>query len=171
TATHFSEINRNPPGAGLEGVAFALSPEVHATDERSIRGTLEIQTQVLARVRELAGAPAHPSPVTLATHAGSGFADAWTAGCLATLANAGAASITIDASSPAAGAVARLRGAALLDVTVSDPTRIAALATADGRTLVVNLTAEPVPFTRNGRGERPLEPYELRSSEASAASA
>ncbi|HTG48223.1 MAG TPA: hypothetical protein VK646_11265, partial [Actinomycetota bacterium] len=72
TATHFSEINRNPPAAGLEGVAFALSPEVHATDERSVRGTLEIQAQVLARARELAGSPAHPSPVTLATHAGTG---------------------------------------------------------------------------------------------------
>jgi len=172
TATFFSEINRNPPAPGLEGVAFALSPEVHATDERSIRGTLEIQAQVLTQARELAGgASLHPSPVTLAAHVGTRFADAWTVGCLATLASAGAASITIDASSQAAAAVARLRGAALLNVAISDPTRIAALGIAGGQTLVVNLTPDPAPFTLNGRDERPLEPYELRSWEASAASA
>ena len=72
TSTSFSELNRNPPSDGaLDGVVFAISPQVHAEDERSVRETLEIQTQVLRLAHELAGArstsPRSASPL-ISTH-------------------------------------------------------------------------------------------------------
>ena len=73
---------------------------MHAVDERSIRETLEIQAQVLAQARDLVGdSTLHVSSVLLSSDHPKSFADAWTSGCLATLIAAGAASITIDASS------------------------------------------------------------------------
>jgi hypothetical protein len=170
TATYFSELNRNPPEPGaLEGVAFAISPQVHAEDERSLRETLEIQTQVLRQARELIGGrPVHVSPVRLTAHPGTAFAEAWTVGSLATLIGAGAASITIDASAGAAGAVAALRGVRVLGLEVSDPRRLAALGVEDDRgrrLLAVNLTGEPLPLVVDGREREPLAPYEVRVSE------
>ena len=175
TSTFFSELNRNPPERDtLDGVAFAISPEVHAVDERSIRETLEIQAQVLAQARDLVGdSTLHVSSVLLSSDHPKSFADAWTSGCLATLIAAGAASITIDASSTAAATFARLHGAQVLGMRVSDPRLIAALAieSDDGpRAIVVNLMGEPTPFVLNGEEQPELRPYEVRSCEASAAS-
>ena len=56
---------------------------------------------------------------------------------------------------------------------VSDPRRIAALAieSDDGpRAIVVNLMGEPTPFVLNGVEQPELNPYEVRSCDASAAS-
>jgi hypothetical protein len=171
TSTWFSELNRNPPDAGgdLDGVAFAISPEVHAVDERSVRETLEIQAQVVRNATRLAGGrPVHVSPVRLASHRGTAFAEAWTVGSLAQLVGAGAASITIDASSRAAAIVASLLGAAVLDVRVSDQRRVAAVAVRDGprrRLLVANLTGDAVPLLVDDRRRDPLWPYEVWVSE------
>jgi len=175
TSTHFSELNRNPPERdALEGVVFAISPEARAVDERSARETLDTQAQVLAQVRELVGTSSlHVSPVVLAADHPEPFAAAWTIGSLATLVGAGAASITIDASSPAAAAIARLHGSPVLETHVSDPRSIAALGFEDAdrrRAIVVNLMGERTPFVLNGEEQQPLEPYEVRSCDASTAS-
>ena len=175
TSTFFSELNRNPPDRDtLDGIAFAISPEVHAVDERSIRETLEIQALVLAQARDLAGdSTLHVSSVSLSSDHPKSFADAWTAGCLATLIGAGAASITVDASSSAAARFALLYGTQVLGLRVSEPRLIAALAI-DGddgrRAIVVNLIGEPTPFVLNGVEQPELDPYEVRSCDASAAS-
>jgi len=153
---------------------FAISPEAHAVDERSARETLDTQAQVLAQVRELVGTSSlHVSPVVLAADHPEPFAAAWTIGSLATLVGAGAASITIDASSPAAAAIARLHGSPVLETHVSDPRSIAALGFEDAdrrRAIVVNLMGERTPFVLNGEEQQPLEPYEVRSCDASTAS-
>jgi hypothetical protein len=175
TSTFFSELNRNPPDRDtLDGVAFAISPEVHAVDERSIRETLEIQAQVLGQARDLVGASTlHVSSVSLSSDHPKSFADAWTTGCLATLIGAGAASITIDASSSAAARFALLHGAHVLALRVSEPRRIAALAIEGDngrRAIVVNLMGGLSPFVLNGVEQRELDSYEVRSCDASAAS-
>jgi D-apionolactonase len=174
SSTSFSELNRNPPERdAFDGVAFSISPEVHAVDERSVRETLEIQPQVIAQVRELAGdLPIHVSPVVLsAAHPGP-FAAAWTIGSLAALIKAGAASVTIDASSHAAAMIARLHGSPVLATDVSDARSIAALGYEDGaeRVIVANLVGQPTPFAVNGEEQKPLGDYEVRSCDASTAS-
>jgi RNA-binding protein YhbY len=174
TSTFFSELNRNPPERdAFDGVAFSISPEVHAVDDRSARETLEVQPQVIAQARELVGdVPIHVSPVVLSAAHPEGFAVAWTIGSLAALIDAGAASITIDASSHAAAMIARLHGSPVLTADVSHPRSIAALGYEDGapRVIVANLVGEPTPFALNGEGQRPLAAYEVRSCDASTAS-
>jgi hypothetical protein len=129
---------------------------------------------VLAQARDLAGdSTLHVSSVSLSSDHPKSFADAWTAGCLATLIGAGAASITVDASSSAAARFALLYGTQVLGLRVSEPRLIAALAI-DGddgrRAIVVNLIGEPTPFVLNGVEQPELDPYEVRSCDASAAS-
>jgi hypothetical protein len=121
----------------------------------------------------MAHAPVHVSPVTLSADHRVSFADAWTIACLATLIGSDAATITVDASSDAAGTIAGFRGVPILDTHVSDPSMIAALGLEDQggrRALVVNLTGEPTPFRLNDGDEPPLAPYELRSCDVSTAS-
>jgi D-apionolactonase len=168
TADHFSELNRNPPDASPEdGISFAISPEAHAVDERSLMETIEIQRQVVRRSRELAGgAPILVTPVTLTTHLGTPFAEAWTVGSLAALINAGAASITCDASWRGVTHVAELRGAGLLEIADPQPLRIAALAVqteSGSRLLVANLTPAPRAFAADRTEQPPLAPYEVRT--------
>jgi len=174
TSTFFSELNRNPPERdAFDGVAFSISPEVHAVDERSVRETLEIQAQVIAQVRELVGdVPIHVSPVLLSADHPEPFAAAWTVGSLAVLVNAGSASVTIDASSHAAATIARLHGSSVLATDVSDARSIAALGYEDGarRVIVANLVGQPTSFALNGEQQQPLDAYEVRSCDASTAS-
>ncbi len=174
TSTSFSELNRNPPEHdAFDGVAFSISPEVHAVDERSVRETLEIQPQVITQVRELVGeGPIHVSPVVLSAAHPEPFAVAWTIGSLAALINAGAASVTIDASSHAAAVIARLHGSPVLATDVSDARSIAALGYEDGapRVIVANLVGQTTPFALNGEEQQPLDAYEVRSCDASTAS-
>ncbi len=139
-----------------------------------MRETLEIQAQVVAQVRELVGdMPIHVSPVVLSADHAEPFAAAWTIGSLAALINAGAASVTIDASSRAAAMIARLHGLPLLTTDVSDARAMAALGYEEQRAprvIVVNLAGQPTPFELDGEAQQPLDPYEVRSCDASTAS-
>jgi hypothetical protein len=174
TSTSFSELNRNPPERdAYDGIAFSISPEVHAVDERSVRETLEIQGQVMSQARDLVGdLPIHVSPVILSADHAEPFAAAWTIGSLAALINAGAASVTIDASSRAAAMIARLQGSRILATDVSDARSIAALGYEDGsrRVIIANLLSEPTSFVLNEVEQQPLDGYEVRSCDASTAS-
>ena len=174
TSTSFSELNRNPTERdAYDGIAFSISPEVHAVDERSVRETLEIQGQVMSQARDLVGdLPIHVSPVILSADHAEPFAAAWTIGSLAALINAGAASVTIDASSGAAAMIARLQGSRILATDVSDARSIAALGYEDGsrRVIIANLLSEPTSFVLNEVEQQPLDGYEVRSCDASTAS-
>ena len=158
TASHFSELNRQPPEAsGMDQVALAMSPQVHQTDERSMIETLEIQEQVVRLAGRLAGGiPVAVTPVTLLPHVPGAvgsegdprvrtpFGAAWTLGSLAALAAAGACSVTFHeavgpggildpegAPTPAyhvLAAATALRGGRLVSAHVSDRRELAALA-------------------------------------------
>jgi hypothetical protein len=117
---NFAELNRNRlPAGSVEMLCFAMNPQVHACDERSIVETLESVPDLLRGARRIAGnVPIAVSPVTLKprfnavateqetppapgevpSHAdprqGTLFAAAWTLGHLAELAAAGAHSAT-----------------------------------------------------------------------------
>jgi len=179
TASGFSELNREPPeGGDLDAIAFAISPEVHATDERSLMGTLEIQAQVVGQARVLGrGVAVVVSPVRMRAHAGTPFADAWTIGSLAALAGAEVASITCDTSARALATVAELRGRELAEVSVSHPDRIAALTVGDASDprgsitmIVANLTPSPQAFRFGEEAQPTLGPYEVRTLSEDAAS-
>lgn len=109
----FAELNRERPQLPAWPVAFALSPQVHASDEMSMVENLEAFPQMLATAKDfLRGAPVHVTPVTLkprfnpvATEPdapfdntdprqGSDFAAAWTLGALSALLKEHPASLT-----------------------------------------------------------------------------
>jgi hypothetical protein len=163
TSDFFSELNRHPPdGVFVDAIAFSIRPTVHATDRRSIMETLEIQGQVVRQARALANdLPIVISPVTLDQHVGTPFADAWTIGSVAALTDAGVASLTYETATPTLARVMGLRDAELMDVTVSHPERVAALAA--GTTVVVaNLTPAPQRIRVDDGALDPLTPYEVR---------
>jgi len=106
----FAELNRSPPPAdALDVLAYAICPQVHATDERSIVETLEAQPATVRTARALApGAAVAVGPVVLSRagsdpRAGTPFFAAWLLGSIAALATAGAASIAFDADELLAG--------------------------------------------------------------------
>ncbi|HZT10012.1 MAG TPA: hypothetical protein VFB09_03165, partial [Actinomycetota bacterium] len=179
TASGFSELNRQPPDGGdVDAIAFAVSPEIHATDERSLMGTLEIQAEVVRQARDLGrGVAVVVSPVRMRAHTGTPFADAWTIGSLTALAGAEVASITCDTSARALATVAELRGRELAEVTVSHPDRIAALAARDASDprgsitmIVANLTPSLQAFRIGEEPQPPLGSYEVRTLSGDAAS-
>lgn len=109
----FAELNRDRPPLPAPPVAFALSPQVHASDELSMIENLEAFPQMLETAHSfLKGAPVHVTPITLkprfnpvATDAAAPFdntdprqstpfAAAWTLGALASLLEGGPASLT-----------------------------------------------------------------------------
>lgn len=60
TNGHFAELNRNRPlDKNHDFVAFCLSPQVHATDTRSILGNIEHQRDLLITAQAFSSAPAH----------------------------------------------------------------------------------------------------------------
>jgi uncharacterized protein YgbK (DUF1537 family) len=63
----FAQLNRErPPQAGLDGVCFTLTPQVHASDHASLVETLAEQAELVANASEFsAGVPLTLSPVTL----------------------------------------------------------------------------------------------------------
>jgi hypothetical protein len=163
TSEQFSEINRHPPdGVAVDAIAFSVSPTVHASDERSMMETLEIQGEVVRRAHVLSNdLPVVVSPIRLDAHLGTPFADAWTIGSVANLVAAGAASLTYSAAALALAHATELEGAELLDVTASQPQRVAALATAT-TVIVANLTPTSQPLLIDDEAARDLEPYEVR---------
>lgn len=109
----FAELNRERPPLPAPPVAFALSPQVHASDEFSMIENLEAFPQMLETAHSfLKGAPVHVTPITLkprfnpvATDPDAPFdntdprqsmpfAAAWTLGALASLLEGGPASLT-----------------------------------------------------------------------------
>jgi hypothetical protein len=168
TSSFFSELNRAAPDPeGLDAVAFAISPQVHAVDERSIMDTLEIQGQVARRASELSGGlPIVVSPIVLEGHDGSAFADAWSVGSVAAIAATGvAASLTFAHPTDHLLALMALRDAELHEVEVSDPRRTAALAVAANGgvvLMVANVTGRSQPFAVGRRERAVLGPYEVR---------
>ncbi len=163
TSSHFSELNRLPPDTeGLDAVAFAVSPTVHARDERSMMETLEIQTEVARQAQRLAhGLPLVVSPVSLDAHVGTPFADAWTVGSVASLVAGGATSLTYARPTPSLAVMMGLRGLALAGVTVSQPQRVAAIA-AGTFVLIANLTPEEQRIRVGDDEHGTMRPYEVR---------
>ena len=120
TNANFCELNRyRPRPAAGNGIAYAITPQIHAFDERSIAENLAGQAETVLTARDFTdGAPVIVSPVTLkqrfnavATTAEpelqpgelpaqvdprqmSLFTAGWTAGSVKSLAEAGASSLT-----------------------------------------------------------------------------
>ena len=120
TNLNFAEINRlRPDISELDGVAYAINPQVHSFDERSLVENLEGQRDTVTSARAFCGKqPIVVSPITLKPRfnpdaAGpeppplpgelpsavdgrqmSLFAAAWTVGSIKQLAEAGASSLT-----------------------------------------------------------------------------
>ncbi len=185
TPMHFTELNRARPSLeGAEAVAWSLTPQVHAFDNASLIETLAIQAQIAENARALyPQARRVISPITLkprppladrrregATPAlgvdvrqPSLFAAAWTLGSIASLAGAGASSLTYyealgrrglmeeERVFPVYHALAWLapwRGAEVLRTTSSAPLKAVALALEkEGQraAFLANLTPQPQP--------------------------
>jgi hypothetical protein len=115
----FAELNRDrPPMDGWDGVSYSVNPQVHAFDDRSLMETIPTQATTVETARSFAGTtPILVGPVTLrqrfnpsaigeATIAQgelpssvdvrqmSLFGAGWTLGSIASLAGAGAVSLT-----------------------------------------------------------------------------
>jgi hypothetical protein len=170
----FADLNRaRPDPAAMDGVAWAISPQVHASDDLSLVEALAPQADQVATARGFAqGLELVVGPVTLSPRRSSAdrrqrelFAAAWTAASFAQLATAGATAVTyfetagprgvlgIDAAGVApcwhpladAGAWA---GWAVLAADSAEPLAAQALVarSADGAStgiLVANLRSEP----------------------------
>ena len=120
TNLNFAEINRlRPDISELDGIAYAINPQVHAFDERSLVENLEGQWDTVTSARAFCGKqPIVVSPITLKPRFNpdaigpeppplpgelpsaadarqmSLFAAAWTVGSIKQLAEAGASSLT-----------------------------------------------------------------------------
>lgn len=133
TDAFFAELNRSADRPhGADGVAYPLSPTMHAWDDASIVANLAVQGEMLQDASRIAaGGSVHVSPVTLATRHGpypcgpegvdglptgvdprqvSLLGAAWTVGCLGQLAAAGASSVTLFETSGWRGVTERDTG-------------------------------------------------------------
>jgi D-apionolactonase len=98
----FVELNRARPDiAGLDGLAWSITPQVHATDELTMVEGLAAQTDQLTTAQAFApGLPLLVGPITLRPRGAadprqrSAFAAAWTAGSIVAQAAGGAWSAT-----------------------------------------------------------------------------
>lgn len=123
TNGNFAELNRQQPDsatmAAMDGVAYTINPQVHATDERSLVEAIEAQRDTVLTARSFSGplpisvssvtlkppfnqaateeeAPPDPDrlPAAVDPRQMSLFAAAWTVASLKSLAEGGADSIT-----------------------------------------------------------------------------
>ena len=138
TEQSFADTNRaGPPDPRLDGVAFAMSPTIHAVDDASIVENLVGIGEVVRFARDLADErPVIVSPLTLATRAGpypggpAGPGDpppavdprqgsllgaAWTAAALGELARAGVAAVTLYETAGWRGVTERDAGSPMPD--------------------------------------------------------
>jgi D-apionolactonase len=67
TNAYFTELNRGrPPRAALDGVAYSINPQVHASDDASLVETLEAQRDTVASARAFVDElPLAITPITL----------------------------------------------------------------------------------------------------------
>ena len=147
TNLYFAELNRSRPNtAGLDAVAYAINPQVHASDERSLVENIEPQRDTVTTARTFCGSlPLVVGPVTLkprfnpdavgpepAPRPGelpsavdprqmSLFAAAWTVGSIKQLAEAGAASVTYYETTGWRGIKETDRGSPNPDLFLSTP--------------------------------------------------
>ena len=105
TDLSFAESNRSHrDAAGFDFLAYPISPQVHASDERSLVENLSAQADTVRSARAFSdGLPVVVTPVTLRPRSDPGPADprqrslfcaAWTVGSLKRLAHAGMDSVT-----------------------------------------------------------------------------
>jgi hypothetical protein len=110
----FADVNRDWPAPGWPGIAYAISPAVHADDDRSLLENASAQGATVATVRRrFDGIPVHVGPVTLRTRTGpypspdpatdrpggdrrmrERFAAAWTLASIASLAYSGVTTVS-----------------------------------------------------------------------------
>ena len=144
TDQFFAEIARTPPiTEGLDGINFALNPQVHAADNRSLMDNVVAVQHFGDSIRELcAGLPIHISPVSLIGPHGphpagpppaddpfagldqrqaEQFCAAWTVGFLTNAAQANIASITMFDVAGACGLFADRSPASLAIAPAFDP--------------------------------------------------
>jgi D-apionolactonase len=130
TNQFFTELNRNRPEAGgMDGIAYSINPQVHASDDFSLMENLEDQPDTVAMARKLTnGLPVFVTPVTLIgrygpfpagppspddlpgnvdVRHGALFGAAWTVGSVKQLSAAGAASVTFYETSGPTGLIHR----------------------------------------------------------------
>jgi hypothetical protein len=177
TASHFVALNNGPFELNsLDGIAYAMEPQVHASDEASIMESLEAQGDTVASARAIAdGKPVSVGPIALRNRAlgpdprqASSFCAAWTLGTINALATADAASITLfetageGSTGDARGrfpvhavlaALGRRTGEAVASVEIAEPLALSALALQDeGRTrlLLANSRNAPMPVSIAG---------------------
>jgi len=164
SSSNFVELNRRRETAsGADFAVFGMSPQVHGVDALTIVETLEGQGDAVRSALQFASRVAI-SPVQLLSgggvdeRQGSAFVAAWTIGSLATLAGAGASSVTyFDAAGARGivgtpvesvfGAIAEFTPESLVRAEVSEPLRLAVLVLANAdrrRVLLGNLTSDPV---------------------------
>jgi hypothetical protein len=140
TPANFAELNREPPPPQppFAALAYAVTPQVHDTDERSLVQSLAAQADTVATAHEHGGGrPVHVTPVTLkprfnpyakgpepAPEPGalppqvdprqaSRFLAAWTLGSAKRLAEAGAATVTYFEATGWRGVLEREEGSPL----------------------------------------------------------
>lgn len=67
TNANFAELNRNPPGMEMaDFISYAISPQIHASDDLSVIENLEAQPDTVSTAKSLSnGKPVLISPVTL----------------------------------------------------------------------------------------------------------
>jgi hypothetical protein len=144
TNQNFSEVNRDrPTDPTVTGLCFSTSPTVHAADDISVMENVAGQGEVVRMARAIGGDRAIcVSPVTLATRFGpypdgpaepgglppavdvrqaSLLGAAWTAGALASLADAGASSVTLFETTGWRGAIETDAGNPMPDRFPSSP--------------------------------------------------
>jgi hypothetical protein len=167
----FAEVNRIAPFPLLTGVAFGLTPQVHASDPLSMVEGLEAIPDLIASARARHPGPeVVVSPITLRPpdaapdpRQRTPLAGAWAAGAVTALAAAGATSMTFFEVAGARGVMSIdgerypalealittrvAREAPVLECRSSAPHRVVGLAQRlpDGiRVVAVNLTSAPV---------------------------
>jgi hypothetical protein len=193
TASHFVALNNGPFDLGsLDGIAYGMDPQVHASDEASIMETLEAQGDTVASAHTLAGGkPVSVGPIALRNRElgadprqASSFCAAWTLGTINALATAGVASISLfETAGPGStgdergrfpvhavlAALGRRTGETVVAVELADPLALCALALQDeGRTrlLLANSRNAPMNVTIAGLHPGPASVRDLLIPEA-----
>ena len=195
TAGDFVELNRGQFDLGsLDGIAYGIDPQEHASDEASLMESLEAQGQTVASARVIAdGKPVSIGPIALRNLAlgadprqASSFCAAWTLGTINALASAGAASLTLfETAGPGStgdergrfpvhavlAALGRRTGETVVSVELADPLALCVLALQDeGRTrlLLANSRDAPTQITIAGLFPGPAVVRDLLVPEATA---